>query len=74
MMTDVHIIDKSTGETVAVIPASVGGLDYEANLKEWIDTAWEAAVSDGDVDPAKRDRYEFRFVNKPAPDPPMFPN
>ena len=61
-MTDVHIIDKTSGKTVAIIRTSVRGMNYEASTEEWKDTAWKAAVSDGDVDATKRDNYEFKFV------------
>jgi hypothetical protein len=60
---DVHIIDIKTGKVAAVIPVDLAKQNRIPSGREFFATAWQSAVENDSVDPARRgDEYSFRLV------------
>ncbi len=60
----VAIIDNLTARMVARHTVHLEGLNYTPSDQEYYDAAWQAAVEDGEVKAADRDRYIFVFTVK----------
>jgi|HubBroStandDraft_1064217.scaffolds.fasta_scaffold1286231_1 hypothetical protein len=64
-MKNIHIIDKKTGRLAATIPVQLQGMNYAPTEQEYVAEAWGCAVSDGTVDPKRKDDYSFKLVEAP---------
>jgi hypothetical protein len=60
--TDVHIIEIKTGKVAATIPINLAEQSRIPSEPEFFATAWQCAIEDNSVDPARRDDYSFRLV------------
>lgn len=58
----VEIIDSQTRKVAASIPIAMAGAKSIPSEQEFFQQAWQAAVDDGSVDPARRDDYTFRLL------------
>ena len=58
---NVKIIETKNGKLVGAIPIRLVGLNYTPSNQEYFDEAWQAAVTDRTVDPARREEYSFRL-------------
>ncbi len=61
MLKKIKIIEKSTGNLLALYPVRMEFADYFD--EEYFDEAWMFAIYDGVVDPDKRSDYNIEFVS-----------
>lgn len=65
MLKKIKIIEKSTGNLLALYPVRMEFPDYFD--EEYFDEAWMFAIYDGVVDPDKRADYNIQFVGDAPP-------
>jgi hypothetical protein len=58
----IQIIEAKTKTVITTVPVNVIGQNYAPSEREYFAEAWKAAVSDGLVDAANREAYEFRSI------------
>lgn len=54
---NVLIIETKSGKAIATYPIHIGALDHAPTEQEFFDSAWECAVEDELVSPARRADY-----------------
>ena len=59
---DVHIIEIKTGRVAATVSIDLAEQNRIPSEPEFFATAWQCAVEDSNVDPARREDYSFRLV------------
>ncbi|MBL8497425.1 MAG: hypothetical protein IT524_00895 [Nitrosomonas sp.] len=65
MLKKIKIIERSTGNLLALYPVRMEFPDYFD--EEYFDEAWMFAIYDGVVDPDKRGDYHIQFVGETPP-------
>ena len=59
---DVIIVEAASGRQVARIPIAIGGINYTPGEAEYFSAAWDCAVEDAIVAPARRSEYTLQLV------------
>jgi hypothetical protein len=58
----IAIVESSTGKVIYRTEVNLNAMNYQPQMREFNDLAWEAAVDDGAVEQADKAKYAFKVL------------